>query len=58
MTSKEVIIAVRGGVATVVEQPDGVGVHIKDYDINGIFGINIQVDEDGDEFVFACDCCS
>lgn len=58
MANKEVIIVVRGGIAAVVEQPDGVDVHIRDYDIDGCFKINVQVDEDGDEFVFACECCS
>lgn len=58
MTNKEVIVAVRGGVATIVKQPKGVDVHIRDYDTDGIPAFALEKDEDGDRYVFACDCCS
>lgn len=62
MVNKEVIVAVRGGVATVVNQPEGVDVHIRDYDLDGhapeYLQNAIQFDEDSNGYVFACDCCS
>lgn len=61
--NKEVIVALRGGVATVVKQPEGVNVHIRDYDIdlshyNYCNSVDVQTDEQDDNFIFACDCCS
>jgi len=62
MMNKEVIIAVRGGIATVVKQPDGVDVHIRDYDYveccDEDDAIDVFEDEDGIRYVFACNCCS
>ena len=57
MANKEVIIAIRGGVATVVEQPEGVDVHIRDYDMDGC-DWDGEFDSDGKPYVFACECCS
>ena len=46
-----VIITVSGGVAEVIEKPDGVSVEIRDYDIEGC-DINgnptIKTDDDGE----------
>ena len=61
MVNKEVIISVRSGLATVDKQPDGVNVHIRDYDIplSSVSGdVDMFVDSDGNEYVFICDYCS
>jgi len=58
MSNKEVIIAVRGGIATVIKQPDGVDVHIRDYDLDGCRMEDIQTDENGFRYVYGCKCCS
>ncbi len=61
MANKEVIVAVRGGIATVIKQPEGLDVHIRDYDVPRELcspDVDIYTDEDHYEYVFACSCCS
>lgn len=61
MMDKEVVMVIKGGMAVVIKQPEGVDVHIRDYDIDNLDDddtIDIQIDDDGNKYVFACDCCN
>jgi hypothetical protein len=49
--TEKVIIAIRGGVAEVVEKSDNVVVIIKDYDVEGVEEDRLMTDESGDSYI-------
>jgi|LakMenEpi12Oct12_1017442.scaffolds.fasta_scaffold17959_1 hypothetical protein len=44
----KVVIKIIGGIAHVTECPDGVDVEIRDFDIEGVTGVEFSEDENGD----------
>lgn len=45
---REVIIKIIGGIAHVTECPADVSVEVRDFDVEGITGVEFHEDEDGD----------
>ena len=45
---KKVVIKIIGGIAHVTECPTDVSVEIRDFDVEGLTGVELHEDEDGD----------
>ena len=48
--SGRIILAVSGGVVSLVDAPEGTDIEVRDYDIEGMDGQNMKTDVDGVEY--------